>query len=237
MSTISLETPVGQLVAERPARSRIFEQLGIDYCCGGRKPLGEVCQAKGLDPNAVLGDLEGAEALIAGVDTDWTKASLTDLSNHIETTHHAYVRESLPRLTALIEKVSRAHGANDARLGELRDLFVAFRADFEAHLAKEELILFPLCRQMDGAPARPEIHCGSVTNPIHVMVSEHDDAGECLLKFRELTDDFTPPQGACNTYRAMLQALEELEADTHQHVHKENNILFPKAVAAENALS
>ena len=235
MNALNLETTVGQLVAEQPARSRIFEDLGIDYCCGGRRPLGKACEAKGLDPAAVLIKLEmaGANAPMSG--RDWTMASLTELADHIEQTHHAYVRVSLPRLSDLIDKVNRAHGADDDRLGDLRVVFARFRAHFESHMSKEELILFPLCREIDRSETPSRNHCGSVQNPIKVMITEHDDAGDDLAKMRALTDDFTPLASACNTYRAMMQALVEFEADTHQHVHIENNILFVKAVEAANS--
>src|SRR5581483_9505995 len=235
--TPTLDRTVGQLVAEQPARSRIFERLGIDYCCGGGRSLADACAAKRLDAQAVLRDLEACDAAAPAPETDWTQATLTELCDHIEQTHHAYLRQALPRLSALTEKVARAHGAKDPRLLDLHATFGGLRAELEAHMAKEEFILFPLCRQLEGATARPRFHCGSVQNPIRVMVAEHADAGEALEEMRALTDDFTPPVGACNTYRAMLQALEELEADLHQHVHKENNLLFPRAAEAEAALA
>jgi len=236
MSTLSLETAVGQLVAEQPARSRVLEELGIDYCCGGRRPLGQACEAIGLDPEVVLSKLAAADAAPAPAERDWTMASLTELADHIEETHHAYVRSALPRLTVLIDKVNRAHGVDDVRLSDLRVVFTEFRADFESHMLKEEQILFPLCRKIDQRPtdqpvgdARAQLR--SVTGPISVMMAEHDHSGGDLSTMRTLTDDFTPPPGACNTYRAMLQALQEFEDDTHQHVHLENNILFVKALA------
>ncbi|MEO7718338.1 MAG: iron-sulfur cluster repair di-iron protein [Capsulimonas sp.] len=237
MNTISLETSVGQLVAERPARSRVFEHLGIDYCCGGRRSLDKACAEKGLDTKTVLEELTAVDAEADDTaERDWTAASMTELCDHIEAAHHDYVRQALPRLTDLIAKVNRAHGADDHRLVELSEVFGVLRPDFEAHLAKEELILFPLCREMDNAETPPKFHSGSLGNPIKVMLAEHDDSGEALSRIRQLTDDFAPPAGACNTYRAMLEALEAFEKNTHQHVHLENNILFVKAVAAENKL-
>lgn len=237
MSTIiTPDKTVGQLVAEQPARSRVFEKLGIDYCCGGKKPLAEACATRGLETDAVVRDLTACDAAAPGPEEDWTKAPLTELANHVVRAHHDYLREALPRLTMLTGKVANAHGANDPRLIELRDVFAGFREELEEHMAKEEMILFPLIRKMDSADTRPKFHCGSVQNPIRVMLAEHDDAGQDLEKMRRLTDGFSAPATACNTYRAMLQALEEIEADMHQHVHLENNIMFPRAEALEAAL-
>jgi regulator of cell morphogenesis and NO signaling len=227
---------VGQLVAEQPARSRVFERLGIDYCCGGGDALSDACTAKDLDLGVVLKDLEDCDASAPAQDEDWTRASLTALCDHIERAHHGYLRAELPRLDALTEKVVRAHGDTDARLQEVRGVFCGLRAELEAHLAKEELILFPLIRQMDGASIRPRFRCGSVQNPIRVMIAEHDGAGEALGRLRSLTGDYAAPPTACNTYRAMLEALAALELDLHLHIHKENSVLFPRAEALEAAL-
>ena len=235
-TTISGDATVGRLVAEQPARSRVFERFGIDYCCGGKNTLAQVCEGKGLAVAAVAEALSALDSVTPAPEVDWTRATMTELADHVERTHHDYLREALPRLTKLTEKVANAHGAHDSRLVELRDLFRAFREELESHMGKEENVLFPLLRRMDGASAMPTFHCGSVQNPIRVMLAEHDDAGEALVTMRKLTDDYTAPQDACNTYRAMLDALAELEADMHQHVHLENNILFPQAEATEAAL-
>lgn len=233
MSTTYLDKSVGQLVAEMPRRAKTFERLGIDYCCGGKKLLADACARTGLDSAAVVRELSEIEREPVADDTDWLHAPVTALCDHIEQTHHAWLKENLPRLAGLAEKVVRAHGANDPRLVELRDVVGEFRLELQAHMGKEEFVLFPLIRSLDGATVLPQVHCGSVNNPIRVMMLEHDDAGEALARMRKLTDDFTPPASACNTYRALLDGLRELEADMHQHVHKENNILFPRAVEAE----
>lgn len=230
------ETAVGRLVAEQPARSRVFERFGIDYCCGGKKTLAAACEAKGVELEAVARELEALDQVTPAPEVDWTRATMTALADHIERTHHDYLKEALPRLSTLTEKVANAHGAKDSRLFDLRDLFRSFREELETHMWKEEQILFPLIRKMDGADVMPAFHCGSVENPIRVMLAEHDDAGEALASMRRLTDDFTAPDGACGTYRAMLAALVELESDMHQHVHLENNVLFLKAVSVESEL-
>jgi regulator of cell morphogenesis and NO signaling len=237
MSTLTLDKTVGQLVMEHPHRSRIFERLGIDYCCGGKHSLKDACQRLNLDPSAVLRELETADA--AGSieeETDWSIASISELVDHIITMHHGYLREALPRLAHLVTKVATVHGEAHPELQKLRQVYNAFQSELGQHMEKEERVLFPLCRELETARELPEFHCGSVNRPILRMMVEHQDAGDALAEMRALTSDFTPPPDACNTYRAMLAGLAELERDMHQHVHKENNILFPRASAAEAAL-
>jgi regulator of cell morphogenesis and NO signaling len=231
-----VETPVGQLVAERPSRSRVFERWGLDYCCGGKKPLNRACSEKQVDIDAVVRDLLDADKTAAATETTWTDASLASLCDHIVDTHHAYLREALPRLATLIEKVALAHGAQRPQLALLEQVFRAFRAELELHMMKEEQILFPFIKHLEGSGEPPSMFCGSVHNPIRVMEHEHDSAGAALAEIRVLTDDFQPPAGACNTYLAMLDGLAELEADMHKHVHLENNILFPRATTLETQL-
>jgi regulator of cell morphogenesis and NO signaling len=251
MKELLLETPVGQLVIERPARAAVFERLGIDYCCGGKSRLVDACAGRGLDPDAVLRALTAPDGIVtprseadgAGVEwapedgTDWSAASMSALVDHIVEAHHAYLREALPSLSQRMAKVVHAHGERRPELATFQQVFETFRAELEAHMLKEERVLFPLCRALETARELPEFHCGSVRNPILVMTLEHEDAGEALRAMRELTDQFTPPPNACNTYRALLDGLAELERDLHRHVHEENNILFPRAAAAEARLS
>lgn len=228
------QSTVGQLVVERPSRARVFEKFGIDYCCGGKKPLQTVCDEKKIDLEKVLFALDIADSVSTSApQQDWATASLTDLANHIQTTHHAYLKSELPRIDYLTNRVNNAHGKGHPELAKVRDIFLTFKADLEQHMLKEERILFPLCRELESSTGKPDFHCGSIANPIAVMIAEHDSAGHDLSIMRELTNGYTPPEGACNTYRAMLSALAELEADMHQHVHKENNILFPKATRFE----
>lgn len=237
MSAISTHDTVGHLVAERPSRSRVFERWGLDYCCGGKKPLDQACAEKSIDLHAVLRDLlENDTRTPPGAETDWLSAPLADLADHIIETHHAYLRQALPRLSELTHRVRDAHSEKHPELVELAATFMDLRYEMENHMMKEEIILFPLIKTLEAADSLPPLHCGSVNNPIRVMEMEHDDAATALTKMRALTGDYTPPADACNTYLAMLDALEELEADLHQHIHKENNILFPRAAALEAAL-
>jgi regulator of cell morphogenesis and NO signaling len=236
MTVIDLNRTVGELVTERPARSRIFEQLGIDYCCGGRKALADACAEQQLDPATVVRMLAATEQTTdqsAAVDAGAMR--LTDLCTHIEQTHHASLRRELPRLDQITGKVASVHGERDPRLVEIRRVFVDFAAELNSHMMKEEQILFPMIRSLDQEETAPEFHCGSIANPIHQMEMEHDSAGDALARFRTLSDEFTPPDWACNTFRAMFDALRELEADMHQHVHKENNVLFPRAIEMQRA--
>lgn len=237
MNELSPTATVGQLVTERPSRSRIFEQWGLDYCCGGNKSLAQACEEKGVSLQTVLDDLRRNDTQASDEPVDWASASLSALADHIEATHHAYLRQELPRLTGLIEKVVNAHAQQHPELREVQSVFQALRSELETHTWKEENILFPMCRELDVVEIRPRFHCGSIQNPIFVMEMEHDHAGEALARLRTLTHGFTPPEDACNTYRAMLDALAELEVDLHMHIHKENNILFPRAIEREAALA
>lgn len=237
METLSAQETVGRLVAARPARSAVFERYGIDYCCGGKRPLQEVCGEKHLSVDDVVRALLHCDAETPADGTDWTAAPLGELADHIVATHHEYLREALPRLTALTEKVARAHGERRAELVEVARIFAALREELEAHTWKEEQILFPLVKRLEEAATPVQSHCGSVNNPIRVMEMEHDSAGQALERLRALTAGYVAPADACNTYRAMLAALEELEADLHRHIHKENSILFPRAAAREAELN
>ncbi|QDV47063.1 Iron-sulfur cluster repair protein YtfE [Stieleria neptunia] len=234
MQTVDIQTTVGELVRELPDRARVFESLKIDYCCGGKISLATACAKRKVDPEDVvarLGQCDSQRDSVPTVDAD--AMTLTELADHIESTHHAYLREELPRLDFMTEKVSRVHGDKEPRLATVRKAFVALKNELEPHMMKEEKILFPIIRQLEASTDRPEFHCGSVANPIRQMEHEHDQAGDALAILREATDDFVPPQWACNTYRAMLDSLEKLEADMHQHIHKENNVLFVKALEIE----
>lgn len=233
---MSLTATVGELVVQRPSRARVFERFGIDYCCGGKFPLAEVCRKKGIDAQQVLAALDQEDTGSPAIDHDWSAASMTELSAHIEATHHAYLKREMPRLEYLTGRVADRHGDQRPELRQVQQIFSAFKAEMDAHMMKEEQVLFPMCRELDSAQSAPTFHCGSVRNPVAMMIAEHDNAGEDLRQMRELTGGYVPPGDACNTYRAMLAALAELEVDTHQHVHLENNILFPKAIAAEARL-
>jgi regulator of cell morphogenesis and NO signaling len=234
MAQLDVNTKVGDWVAQHPRTSRVFERLRIDYCCGGGTPVEQACWDHKLDPQEVLEDLQQAIASAGGdPDQNWAEAPLADLCDHIERTHHVYLRSELPRLTELLSKVIGAHGASHPELSELGQVFAGLRAELEPHMLKEEHVLFPAIRQIEQAAARVNLPFGTVANPIRVMEDEHGQAGNALARIRELTRNFAVPDDACNTYRATLDALRDLEADLHQHIHKENNILFPRAIELE----
>lgn len=225
---------VGQLVVERPARARVFERLGIDYCCGGRLPLAEACAKRGLQTEDVTRQIREDDAAGDGpgdAGRDWAAATASALADHIETTHHAMLKRELPRLAAMTARVAEVHGSRNAGLVQLRNVFEKFARELNSHMAKEERVLFPWIRVLESGADAP----AGVGNPVAQMIHEHDDAGEDLAKMRALTNDYTPPMDACGTWRATLDGLRQLEADMHQHVHKENNILFPRAMEIERA--
>jgi regulator of cell morphogenesis and NO signaling len=237
MTTLASEIPVGQLVAERPRRARLFDRLGIDYCGGGRMPLDQACQAKGLNVNDILHELATSDAQSPEDDRiDWAGATMGELADHIVAVHHSFLRQELPRLAAHVDQVASVHGERHPELREVREVFASLKEELESHMLKEEKILFPIIKQLEVATRTPRFHCGSVNNPIRVMEHEHKDAGAALARLRELTDGYAVPTDACNTYRAMLAGLADLETDLHRHIHKENEILFPRALATEAAL-
>ena len=236
--TSLIDKTVGEIAAENPASVRVFQGYGIDFCCGGKLPLVEACEAKGILVQELTEALDRAAAGRPADDRDWNSAALGDLIDHIVGTHHDYMKAELPRLDAMLAKVLAAHGTNHGdSLTPLSHSFTALRQEIEGHLLKEEMVLFPMIREMEAARAagRPaaQSHCGSVNNPIRVMVHEHENAGRQLETMRSVTSGYTLPQGACNTYRALFSGLQEMEADLHRHIHLENNILFPKAARLE----
>jgi len=233
MARFTLQTSVGEIVAQQPQTSRTFEKMGIDYCCGGKKTLEEACQKKGLDPDNILYMLEEIASVGSGTHDEVKDMSLSELADHIEKTHHAYLRKELPRLEEIARKVALAHGEHDVRLYQVREIIHNLAEELFSHMLKEERILFPIIRQMEKSENMPVFHCGTIANPIWQMEHEHDETGEALQALRRLTDNFTLPKGACNTYRVMIHELSTLEEDLHRHIHKENNILFPHALELE----
>src|ERR1017187_1419301 len=228
---------VREIALEQPASIRVFEQYGIDYCCGGRKPLAEGCAANNIEVDAVLAALEAAAQGPAPNVEDWSNASLEKLSGHIVATHHAYVKAELPRLAVLAEKVVRRHGDTQAELPLIQTKLALLDEELTHHLMKEEAVLFPyvvkLERALETGSAMPHGCFGTVANPIAMMTAEHDAATGLIAEIRDLSNDFTTPVGACPTYHAFYDGLREFEQDLHQHIHLENNILFPRAIQLE----
>ena len=233
------ETTVREIALENPAAIRVFEKFGIDYCCGGRKPLAEACEERALEPAAVLAAIEATAVPAAASGPDWTTAGLGTLCRHIVETHHAYVRAEIPRLQLFAEKVLSRHGDTHPELARIRELTDAISEDMTQHMGKEEVVLFPYITKLERNIATcgpPSLGCfGTVKNPVRMMMAEHDAAGAIMAEIRELSHDYTAPQGACPTYRGIYQSLVDFERDLHQHVHLENNILFPRAIELEES--
>jgi len=234
MTTIDSTVSLADLVTARPDLAPALETLGLDYCCGGGRSLAEACSAAGLEPDEVIGQL-GDQPIVETV--DWVSMSPLELVDHVESVHHTYLTEALVRLSTLMDRVLDVHGANHPELAEVAAVLRDLRADLEPHLMKEEQILFPMIRELFGVDETPAFHCGTLQNPITAMGIEHDRAGALLARLRSLTSVYTPPRDACGSYQALYAGLAELEADTHLHIHKENNVLFPAAVAEEMRLA
>jgi len=222
--SIGIDSKIGQIATEHPLASRVFARHGIDFCCGGGKPLAEVCGQRGLDPKAVLDEIEREIAIPSASQVRWDEAPLDELIRHILVTYHEPLKEELPRLDSMARKVVDVHGTKRPEmLPELLAVFQGLKAELDQHMAKEEQILFPMIRQGQGAMAG---------GPISVMEHEHDSAGRALVRLRELTDGYEVPAQACNTWRALWHGLAALEDSLQQHIHLENNILFPRALGA-----
>lgn len=229
MTTISSKSTLGDIVTGHPDLARELERRSLDYCCGGRQTLAEACGELGLEPEVVAAELAAVTSAPAA---GWASLGIRELADHIESTHHAYLHEELPRLAALVAKVRSVHGDRHPELVEIEKVYEELHQELVPHLMKEERILFPAIRELEET-GRVTTGPGTVGPPISVMISEHDRAGELLAGLRRLTGDYTPPADGCASYQQLFAGLAELEADTHLHVHKENNSLFPRALESE----
>ncbi|NLC97716.1 MAG: iron-sulfur cluster repair di-iron protein [Actinomycetales bacterium] len=228
--TIDVNISLGDLVAQDPNRARIFEELEIDYCCNGHRSLSEAVTTAGGDLDSVIASLEA----LAAVPTPAANPTPTEnaaLAHDIVDTHHAYMWEEMPRLQALVDKVHGVHLDRHPELAEVKAAFDTALAELEPHMTKEERIVFPAISRMEkgGAAGVP-----SFAEPIAQLRDEHDEVGRLFKELRELTNGYAPPEDACGSYRMMLQGLETMERDLHEHIHKENNILFPRVLELES---
>jgi regulator of cell morphogenesis and NO signaling len=239
--TESTEKTVRELALEQPGAARVFEKFGIDYCCGGKQTLDQACRASKVPVAEVLGALEAAHGSGESFANtgDWQKEPLADLIGHIKNKHHKYTREEIARLVPLFDKVCSVHGERHPELLQLRTTFQALARELTTHLMKEEMVLFPYVERMEESVIQNEpilpSPFGTVRNPVSMMEHEHDSAGEALRTLRAGSNGYAAPADACVSYQALYKALAEFEADLHEHIHLENNILFPRAVALENA--
>ena len=234
------EKTVRQIAVENPSSVRVFESLGIDYCCGGKRSLQEACQRAGMPLNRVAQLLEEADRNAHEPDFEgWKDAPVETLIQEITERHHAYVRAEIPRLQSLFVKVNK-HQERYPQLAEIRQIFTALAEELTGHMLKEEQVLFPYIRSMGAVRAEGGAgisSCfGSIRRPVAALMADHDDAGALLERVRELAHNYEPPADACPTLRGLYQGLLEFERDLHRHVHLENNLLFPKAIELESEL-
>jgi regulator of cell morphogenesis and NO signaling len=225
---ITRDSRVSDVAAARPATVKIFQQYGIDFCCGGKRPLSEACAEHGVDVDSLVTELRSA-ASGAADDRDWRDAPLPELVEHIQHRFHQPLRAELPRIAGLMAKVLSRHGDHLPEvLGPLNSEFSDLKHDLLQHMAKEDAVLFPAIVSLPSAGEETNAFVG---RPIAVMEAEHDEAGRILDRIRRITDDYTPPEWACPTFRGLYHGLAELEREMHLHVHLENNVLFPRAVS------
>ena len=234
--TIDRENRIGEVVAKNFQSAKIFEEFGLDFCCGGKKSIGEACMDKGIDENRVLEKLNSLENEnpTSSHFADWDAGFLID---YIVNNHHSYIRQVVPGIENHLQKVVTAHGTRNPEVVEVSKLFSVIKDDLLAHMAKEEKMLFPYIKKLNdavkGSQGLPAAPFGSVNSPIKVMMDEHQQAGDEMAYIRKITNDYTPPDNACGTFRVVYSELEAFEKDLHIHVHLENNILFPRAEELE----
>ncbi len=231
----TIHTPINDFIAEDVRRTGIFEELEIDSCCGGHRTLAVACAEKGIDPEAILSRLmaDAPESDPVAVVVEGMDGSLSEAVDHLLETHHKYLKEALPRLADLLDKVVNAHVARHPELTTVQELFGEVRADLEPHLMKEEQVLFPMIKQIESSGGTAEFHCGTLQNPIRVMKAEHERVGMLFERIRATTRNFAMPEDGCQSYQLLLTGLDELEMDTLLHIQKENEILFPQVLAYE----
>lgn len=232
---------VREVAVALPQSTRLFEKLKIDYCCGGNRALTDACAAVGLAVDDVMTMLKTfSDNDVPASDTiDFQKLSLAQLIAHILDTHHDFTEQEMIRLESLVQKVVSAHSEHHPELQQVAVLFNHLCADLRPHMLKEEQILFPYILKLEQAVAEkwpaPFAPFGTVNNPVRMMMLEHDRAGEILRELRTVTADYAIPPDACMSYLTLYQALEDFEKDLHQHIHLENNLLFPRAIDLETA--
>lgn len=236
MNTFATKT-IREIAVEHPATTRIFEQFKIDYCCGGKRSFEEACQVAGIAPE-VLGQKLTEVLKNDNTETESPESKkASDLINYIMEKHHVFTRNEIDRLNTLMNKVVTRHGGTYAELVVLQNAFEHLCAELLPHMDKEDVVLFPYIKHLESSAehdlSSPHPPFGSVRNPIRMMISEHDGAGEILKEMRNITSDYTLPEGGCTSFHALYFGLEEFEKDLHRHIHLENNILFPRAIELE----
>ena len=228
MNNELLSKTLAQIVNENHRAASVFEKYNLDFCCKGKRSLEIACREKNLESRAIADEIENMQQL--NPFNDFNSFSLTQLVEYIVSTHHAYTKKELVQIFAYLQKISSKHGERHAELYRIFEAFAALKEELEMHMRKEELILFPRIEELDNATGQSNELSMSIEAPITVMEDEHQHAGDLMEKIRSYSSNYTPPEDACTTYRLTFAALQALEKDLHQHVHLENNILFPKAL-------
>lgn len=238
--TFNNGTKVKDIALSNPGARQILEDAGVDYCCGGGKSLHEACMHAGAPAEEILKRLRENSEQVSPGEAAWVSAPLADLTRHIREKHHRYVREAIARVRPLLEKVKAKHGENHREIAAIEELFLEVGREMIMHMQKEEQILFPYIdsveKSANGNGSLEPPFFQTVQNPIHAMMKEHDAAGDLVKRIRKASAEYTAPMDACTSYKALYQELREFEADLHQHVHLENNVLFPRAVEMEAAV-
>ena len=232
---------IGEIVAKDYRKAQVFKNMGIDFCCGGKKTIAEVCEKKGINAEEVERQLEAIKAENSNSETDFQNWDLGFLSDYIINTHHRYVRDNTSFILELAQKVARVHGERHPELIRVAELFSRVGNDLTLHMVKEEKILFPFIKELaqvyNTGGMLPSADFGKISVPIQVMDSEHEQVGGDFETIRELTSRYQLPADACTSYTILFKKLDEYESDLHRHVHLESNILFPKAIQLEKELS
>lgn len=234
-----LEKTVADYVTENIKTAHVFKKHGIDFCCGGNVSIEAACRKRNVDQAALEKELEEVEA-VKDIIEHYDKWELDFLMIYIENVHHTYVRENVSLISQYATKVAKVHGNNYSEVVEVNDLFHQVANELLSHMKKEEQVLFPFIKQLTASQkegiAYNKPSFGTVNNPIHMMEHEHESAGDVFKEIARLTNNYTPPKEACNTFKALYAKLDEFEQDLHKHIHLENNILHPKAIALEKEL-
>lgn len=231
-SKFSEQDKIGDIVTEFPGASSILKRYGIDFCCGGGRPVGQAAEEKGLVPAQLVSELEAAYQEASGRQThgrDWRNAPASELIDYIVQTHHAFLQKELPVIGEFVTKILRVHGARQGEiLSALHRKFHTLKTELEQHLIAEETVLFPLVCEFEKNPDAQTLK--KAQSAIASLEGEHSGAGDILKEMRDVTEDYTLPEHACRTYTLAFQKLEALEADLFEHIHLENNILFPRVM-------
>jgi len=228
---------IGSFVAEDFRTAAVFSKYRIDFCCKGNRTVTEVCEKQNIDADTLIENVLQVVQSENNGSIDFNSWPLDLLADYIEKTHHRYVEEKTNVLLPFLDKLCKVHGSIHPELFKINELFIGCAGELSQHMKKEELVLFPFIKRMvktresDGILSQPSF--GTVSNPIAMMMHEHDNEGQRFREIAALTNDYTPPADACTTYRVTFAMLREFEADLHKHIHLENNILFPKAVVLE----